>query len=84
MRLEVLYHQLSASRKRIVESSLTLEDFDKNSTREDYDLHVSFRPLDYKELIDKFVFGLEIFLLLFCTIGAFTVLVASLFWLFSF
>jgi hypothetical protein len=81
MRLEVLYHQLSASRKRIVESSLTLEDFDKNSTREDYDLHVSFRPLDYKELIDKFVFGLEIFLLLFCTIGAFTVLVASLFWL---
>lgn len=81
MRLEVLYHQLSSSRKRIVESSLTMEDFDKNGTRDDYVLHVSFRPLDYKELVDKFVFGLEIFLLLFCTIGAFTVLVASLFWL---
>jgi hypothetical protein len=81
IKLEILYYQLSANRKRIVESSLILNDFDKNSSREDYDLHVSFRPLDYKELIVKFVFGQDIFVLLFCTIGGFTVLVASLYWL---
>jgi len=81
LKLEVLYHQVSKFKKRIVESSLVMDGFDKNATNQDYDLEVSFRALNYEELIIKFVFGQDIFVLLFCAIGGFTVIVTSLFWL---
>lgn len=78
---EISYYQLDKSTKRIVESSIRFDEFDKNVTRHDYELSFKFYPLDYQQLIVKFAYSRGIFLFIFGLIGCFTVLLSILYWI---
>jgi hypothetical protein len=78
--LDISYHQVNETSKRLVEIVLVLEDFDRNSTDSKYELDLKFYPLNYQELIVKFAYSKDIFLLLFSIIGMFTVAVSFFYW----
>jgi hypothetical protein len=79
--LEIGYYQVSSHEKRLIEASVTFDDFDKNVNRTDYKLDVVYRPLDYQELIVKFAYPQEIFVVMFLLLGIFTVVLVALYWL---
>ena len=81
--LVISYFQRDRYSKRIVDATLEFSDFDKNSNHVMYDLDVKFYPLDYRELVIKFAYGREIFLILFVLIGLFTVFTSLCFWILS-
>jgi hypothetical protein len=81
MTLEISYHQIDKTTQRIVDANLKLEDFDRNSLEKKYDINLKFYPLNYQQLIVKFVFSRSIFLLLFSLIGIFTVGMSLGYWL---
>ena len=83
MTLHVSYFQKDRFTKRIVEASLEFHEYDKDHNRTEYELDVRFYPLDYRELIVKFAYGREMFLLLFAIIGCFTIFATTLFWIVS-
>jgi len=80
IRFEVGYYQVSNNMKSIIDAKMVLLDFDKDSERKDYSVDMSFRPLDYQELIIKFAFGKEIFIIIFIVMGLFMVVVVAIFW----
>lgn len=81
MILDISYYQVDKNVKRIVSSTLFLENFDKNSSNSAYKLEVKFRPLDYKQLIVQFAYSRGIFVLLFIMIGVGTCIMAFLYWI---
>lgn len=81
MTLDISYHQVNKTSKRLVEIVLVLENFDRNSTDSKYELDLKFYPLNYQQLIVKFDYSKNIFLLLFSLIGMFTVAVSFFYWI---
>jgi len=80
MILRISFYQRNRFTKRIIDAVLEYQKFDKNPENREYEVDVQFYPLDYRELIIKFAFGRELFLLLFILIGVFTVFAAMCFW----
>jgi hypothetical protein len=79
--LDVSYQQLTEYSKRIVQVQVRYDDFDKDTLNDEYKLEVKFYPLNYEELLIKFAFSHELFLLLFIQIGAGTVAAAFVYWI---
>lgn len=79
--LDISYHQVNETSKRLVEIELIYENFDKDATNSNYELDLKFYPLNYQELIVKFAFSRGIFFVLFTGIGVFTVAIALLYWI---
>ena len=77
---DVKYYQVDKVTKRIVEIDVIFDDFDKDDTKDEYELRTSFRPLDYRELIAKFAYSRKMFCLIFILIGLVTVVMAFFFW----
>jgi hypothetical protein len=79
--LMIEYYQKTPFQKRIITGTIIYDNFDEDQTNTEYELDVSFRPLDYVELIITFSFEFHVFVILFCIIGAASLTVAMLFWL---
>ena len=76
MNLEIRYYQVNENKKRIIAMDLVFDAFDRNQSNDDYEIQLSYRALDYVELIIAFAFEDEVFVTLFIIIGIGTVLVA--------
>lgn len=75
MNLEIRYYQVNKNTKRIIAMDLVYDAFDRNASNDDYEIQLSFRALDYVELIIAFAFEDDVFVTLFMIIGIGTVLV---------
>lgn len=78
--IEIAYHQVNTTSKRIVNIDLVLRDFDNNSTNSQYSFDVKFFPLNYQELVVKFAFPRDVFRLLFVVIGMITIVSSIIYW----
>jgi hypothetical protein len=78
--IDISYYQVDVYSKRIVEVKVLYDKFDKDSSNDRYGLQTKFHPLDYQELVIKFAFTRELFLMLFIQIGACTLLAAFIYW----
>ena len=78
--LDISFYQVNRTNKRIVDALIIYDKFDRDTNNGKYDLTVRFYPLNYQQLIIKFAFDRDIFLLLFTLIGGFTIVVSSLYW----
>ena len=78
--LDISYHQINETSKRLIDITLTFEDFDKDAASSQYEIDLKLYPLNYQELIVKFAFSKDIYLVLFSLIGIFTVAIAFLYW----
>lgn len=78
--LLILYYQYSNYNKRLVSITLAGDQYDRNSTDTSYNLHVSFVPLSYIELILTFSYDLPIFMVMFVAIYGMSVFLVALCW----
>lgn len=79
--LDISYQQVDVHTKRIVQVKLLYDRFDKDSSNDRYELQVKFYALNYQELVIKFAFERELFLLLFAQMGLGTVIAAFIYWI---
>ncbi|GFH60968.1 hypothetical protein CTEN210_17444 [Chaetoceros tenuissimus] len=79
--LDISYYQMTKKAKRLVAINLFLDDFDTDVQTSRYEMDLRFYPLNYQELIVKFAFTKEIFILLFSLIGLSTVALSVFYWL---
>ncbi|EED88737.1 predicted protein [Thalassiosira pseudonana CCMP1335] len=79
--LDISYQQVDVHSKRIVQVKVLYDRFDKDASNDGYELQIKFYALDFQELVIKFAFSRELFLLLFAQIGVGTVLVALVYWI---
>ena len=79
--IDISYHQVDVHSKRIVQVNVLYDKFDKDASNDRYELHVKFYALNYQELVIKFAFSHELFLLLFTQIGVGTVVAAFIYWI---
>ena len=78
--LEIAYHQVNKTDKRIIDAVIVYDQFDKDFNDSKYEVDMKFYPLNYQQLIVKFAFNRDVFLLLFILIGVLTILMSFLHW----
>ena len=78
--VDISYQQVDVHSKRIVQVKVLFDKFDKDASNDSYELQVKFYALNYQELVIKFAFSHELFLLLFTQIGVGTVVAAFIYW----
>ena len=64
----------------MIEASLVGSKYDLNASRTDYQLAISYRALNYVELVLKFAFTVDIFLFLFIIVGSLMFAVSFFAW----
>ncbi|KAL7513815.1 hypothetical protein ACHAXN_011176 [Cyclotella atomus] len=79
--LDISYHQVDVHTKRIVQVKVLYDRFDKDADNDRYELRVKFYALNYQELVIKFAFDRDLFLLLFSQMGIGTVIAAFVYWI---
>jgi hypothetical protein len=75
------YYQVDNYNKRLIQASIIGSEYDFDSTKTNYELNISYRALNYIELVLNFAFTVEIFIILFSFVGFFMVLANFLAWL---
>merc|ERR1711968_13549 len=79
--LEIEYWQLSDYEKTLLSITVVLDDWNKDPESLDYEFSFSMAPLGYVALIIAFAFSLDIFIILFCFVGLFSIGITALFYL---
>ena len=80
MNFDISYYQVDTLTKRIVDIKLIYGAYDKDASNKSYRVNLKFRPLNYQELVVKFAYDRDIFLILFAMIGVFTITMAFCYW----
>nr|CCA22724.1 conserved hypothetical protein [Albugo laibachii Nc14] len=79
--LKISYYQVTKSLKRIIKAFLVYEDYDRDTTKNDYVLQVDYSALDYMQLIIQFAFERQVFITLFIFNGGVIIGLSFLFWI---
>ena len=78
--LTITYWQVNQTAKQLVAITLAGDHYDTNTTDTHYSLHITYRPLNWLELVLAFQFEITVYLVLFCLIGSAMLIVSFLAW----